>query len=147
MMDNLDPSTRREAMRRVRSSDTSPERVVRSIVHDLGYRFRLDGRYRGQKLPGTPDLILARLHAAIFVHGCFWHQHDCPRGDRRPATNTAYWNAKLQRNVERDQRNIRELRKDGWTVLIVWECELKQPKRVRGCLQRLLRRLDDRVPS
>lgn len=139
-MDNLDPSARREAMRRVKSSDTSPERVVRSIVHSLGYRFRLNGRYRGKKLPGTPDLVLARLRAAIFVHGCFWHQHDCSRGDRRPATNTEYWNAKLQRNVERDQRNLRDLRKDGWAVLVVWECELKHPQRVRRRLLGFLER-------
>lgn len=125
-------------MRHVRSSDTSPERAIRSIVHDLGYRFRLDGRYRGQKLPGKPDLVLARLRAIIFVHGCFWHQHDCPRGDRRPATNTAYWNAKLQRNVERDRRNVRELREDGWAVLIVWECELKRPVKVAAKLNAFL---------
>ena len=91
---------------------------------------------------GKPDLVLARLQAVIFVHGCFWHQHDCPRGDRRPATNTEYWNAKLQRNVERDHCHTRELRKDGWAVLIVWECELRNTRKVAAKLKRFLSRCD-----
>ncbi|MEO1007261.1 MAG: very short patch repair endonuclease [Planctomycetota bacterium] len=139
--------SRSQVMARVRASDTRPERVVRSIVHNLGYRFRLDGRHRGQKLPGKPDLVLARLRAAIFVHGCFWHQHDCPRGDRRPATNAEYWNAKLQRNIERDARVQRKLRSARWRVLVVWECELKDADKLRRRIRAFLQRSERAVAS
>lgn len=105
----------------------------------------LGTRRKRETSSGKPDLVLARLHAAIFVHGCFWHQHDCPRGDRRPATNTEYWDAKLARNIERDQRNMRELRRDGWAVLIVWECELKRPQRVRRRVFGFLERAEGRA--
>lgn len=94
---------------------------------------------------GKPDLVLARLRAVIFVHGCFWHQHDCPRGDRRPATNTGYWHAKLQRNVERDRRTVRELRRDGWAVLVVWECELGRAGGGRHRISSFLRRAEERA--
>jgi DNA mismatch endonuclease (patch repair protein) len=135
-MDQFTSAERSEVMRRVASKDTTPERVVRSLAHQLGYRFRL----HRDDLPGTPDLVFPRLRAVVFVHGCFWHQHSCPRGNRRPATNREYWNAKLERNVRRDRRNIRRLRRTGWRVLVVWECETRRPERVEQRLRRFLER-------
>jgi DNA mismatch endonuclease, patch repair protein len=112
-------------MAAVRSSNTTPERAVRSMLHGLGLRFRLHQR----ALPGTPDIVLKRHATVIFVHGCFWHGHDCPRG-KRPDTRTDFWIPKLQRNRERDLDNARRLRAQGWRVLIVWECELRKPDKL-----------------
>ena len=124
-------------MAQVKSADTAPEIKVRRLVHRLGYRFRLHRR----DLPGTPDLVLPRHRAVIFVHGCFWHQHRCRRGDRRPQANRGYWVAKLERNVRRDARNRRELRRLGWRVLTVWECEVGKPQLKRR-IRRFLRPSD-----
>lgn len=121
-------------MRRVHSTDTDPELLVRRIVHDLGYRFSLHGK----SLPGTPDLVFAHRKQAIFVHGCYWHQHSCARS-KRPSTNQRYWNRKLDRNIERDKRNLRLLKKQGWRPLVVWECQLRHLKRVQRRLLRFLR--------
>ena len=107
-------------MARVRAANTSPEIVVRRLVHRLGYRFRLHRR----DLPGTPDLVLPKHRAVIFVHGCFWHQHDCRRGRRQPASNQAYWGPKLARNVERDASARSDLQRMGWRVLTIWECKI-----------------------
>ncbi len=119
-MDTLEPAARSEHMRRVRNRDTRPEMVVRRLAHRLGYRFRLHRR----DLPGSPDLVFPARRAAIFVHGCFWHQHDCARGSRRPSSNAAYWHPKLARNVERDEKVRRQLESEDWRVLVIWECEL-----------------------
>ena len=108
-------------MRAVRSKDTAPELLVRKLAHALGYRFRLHRR----DLPGTPDLAFPGRRKAIFVHGCFWHRHDCPRGRSTPATRTDYWNGKFARNVARDRRDRRRLRADGWGVMVVWECQTR----------------------
>lgn len=108
-------------MAAIRGRDTGPERRVRSMVHALGYRFRL---YR-RDLPGTPDLVFPRLRAIVFVHGCFWHAHRCRAGRSDPKTNAAFWKAKRTRNRERDRAAARALRRRGWLVLTVWECELR----------------------
>ena len=107
-------------MARVKAANTSPEVAVRRLVHGLGYRFRLHRR----NLPGTPDLVLPKHRAVVFVHGCFWHQHDCRRGCRQPATNQAYWIPKLARNVERDAATRNALEELGWRVLTIWECQI-----------------------
>lgn len=110
-------------MARVRHKDTSPEMIVRRLLHRLGYRYRL----HGSKLPGKPDLVFAGRRKVIFVHGCFWHQHEdarCTRR-RRPTSNTAYWEGKLDRNVARDKVAVEQLTAAGWQPLIVWECETK----------------------
>jgi DNA mismatch endonuclease (patch repair protein) len=125
---------RSRTMRAVKSYDTTPERTVRSLVHRLGFRFRL----RRDDLPGKPDLTFPRLHKVIFVHGCFWHGHKCARGDRPPKTNAAYWRAKIGRNVARDAVTVKALREQGWRAAIVWECELKDPARVERRLRRFL---------
>jgi DNA mismatch endonuclease (patch repair protein) len=112
-------------MSRVRSEDTEPEMTVRRLVHAMGYRYRLHARY----LPGKPDLVLPRLRKVVFVHGCFWHQHCCKRGNRRPASRQEYWLPKLERNVKRDRKAVRDLRKLGWRTLVVWECQTRAKKR------------------
>ena len=110
-------------MSKIRSRDTKPEMVVRRVLHAAGYRYRLHRR----DLPGKPDLIFAGRRKVIFVHGCFWHQHEveaCLDG-RKPKSNTSYWNAKLDRNVQRDRDNEEWLVAHGWSILVVWECELR----------------------
>lgn len=133
-MDNLTRAQRSATMARVRSRDTKPELAVRGLVHSLGRRYRL---YR-TTLPGTPDLVFPRYRKAIFVHGCFWHGHDCEAGANRPKSNLAYWRAKLSRNRRRDATNRRALRKLGWKVLVVWECQLGNSERLRSRIERFL---------
>lgn len=108
-------------MRRVRGSNTKPEVAVRRLLHAMGYRFRL---HRAD-LPGKPDIVLPGRQAAIFVHGCFWHGHPGCEAARRPASNRAYWDRKLDGNIARDKRNRAALRRLGWRVLVLWECRLK----------------------
>lgn len=113
-------------MSKIRAKDTKPEMIVRRLLHAEGYRYRLHRR----DLPGKPDIVFGARGKAIFVHGCFWHQHpasDCLDG-RRPKSNTDYWNAKLARNVQRDEQSIAELEARGWNVLVIWECEVSDPK-------------------
>jgi DNA mismatch endonuclease, patch repair protein len=119
-------------MGRVRSENTKPELIVRKLAHGLGYRFRLHRK----DLPGKPDLVFAGRRKVIFVHGCFWHQHSCKRGARKPATRQEYWLAKLQRNVTRDKRVVRQLRRAGWGVMVIWECQTRP-----GGLDRLASRI------
>jgi DNA mismatch endonuclease (patch repair protein) len=128
------PEQRSRTMRAVKSVDTSPEMAVRSMAHRMGLRFRL---YR-KDLPGKPDLVFPRLHKVIFVHGCFWHGHDCLRA-RRPKTNVEYWSRKIARNHSRDVVNSAKLMKLGWMAGVIWECELKKPEIVRKRLARFLR--------
>lgn len=110
-MDTFNPTARSALMRRVRGKDTQPEMIVRRLAHRLGYHFRLHRR----DLPGRPDLVFPARRAVIFVHGCFWHQHDCSRGARRPISNTAYWhpNPKLDRNIERDIEAREQIESQG----------------------------------
>lgn len=109
-------------MSRISGKNTKPEILVRSLLHRMGYRFRIHRK----DLPGKPDITLPKHKKVIFVHGCFWHGHlGCHRA-KRPSTNTEFWNKKIDRNIERDQENIRLLRKSGWKVLIIWTCEIKK---------------------
>ncbi len=107
-------------MRAVKNRDTKPEMIVRRLLHQLGYRYRLHNR----NLPGTPDIVFASRRKVIFVHGCFWHGHSCKHGSRLPKTNAEYWQAKITRNVERHSNQLQELTSAGWMSLTVWECEL-----------------------
>lgn len=109
-------------MARVRSADTGPEMIVRRLLHRLGFGYRLHRR----DLPGRPDIAFIGRRKAIFVHGCFWHQHDCPRGSRRPRGNSSYWEKKLDRNVARDREALARLERLGWQSLVVWECEARE---------------------
>lgn len=134
MTDVLTRAQRSACMAAVRSRNTQPERTVRRWVHGMGHRYSLHKR----TLPGSPDLALVSRRAAIFVHGCFWHGHSCPRGSRVPVRNRDYWTSKIARNRERDASNRKLLRAMGWRVLSLWECELKEETRLRKRLQQFL---------
>ena len=121
MPDVFDPPARSEVMRRVKGRDTGPELKVRRLLTRLGARYRL---HRAD-LPGRPDIVLPGRRLAIFVHGCFWHGHDCPRGARVPEARRDYWTAKVAGNRARDARNLAALAGAGWRVETVWECELR----------------------
>lgn len=136
MVDVHDKEQRSRNMAAIRGRDTKPELIVRSIVHRLGYRFRLHRR----DLPGRPDLVLPRHRVVIFVHGCFWHQHDCRYGRVVPATRAEFWKKKRDDNVARDVRNIKALRTNGWHVLVVWECWTRELAGVERRLKSLLAR-------
>jgi DNA mismatch endonuclease (patch repair protein) len=121
-------------MARIRSRNTKPEKVVRQLVTSLGLRYRLQRR----DLPGKPDLVFGPRRTVLFVHGCFWHQHaHCPAG-RLPTANRVFWETKLTRNAERDATTKTALRRLGWRVLTVWECETKKPDQLLKRLTRLL---------
>lgn len=141
-MDTISVEHRSLIMSQIRSRDTQPELLLRRILHSAGYRFRLQGaipkrqlatlqsehqtiRFRGGKLPGSPDLVFSARRKVIFVNGCFWHGHECAVGRHRPSSNTEYWNTKLDTNIARDQNNRHDLEVLGWKSLTVWECELK----------------------
>ncbi|WP_395942675.1 very short patch repair endonuclease [Brevundimonas sp.] len=121
--DVFSPEKRSAVMRRVKGWDTSPELAVRGILRAAGIGYRLGGL----GLPGRPDVTMKGRRIALFVHGCFWHGHDCARGSRKPKANAEYWTAKIDRNRARDARAVAALDAGGWRVLTVWECDLKSP--------------------
>lgn len=129
-MDVFSKEQRSRNMSRVGGKNSKPELAVRSVLHQLGYRFRL---HRAD-LPGKPDITLPKHRKIIFVHGCFWHGHqDCSRS-KRPTTNESFWRDKLDKNIARDRANIRVLQQAGWNVLIVWGCETKDTRMLRSKL-------------
>lgn len=133
MVDSITAEHRSWVMSRIGSKNTKPELVVRSILHRLGYRFSLR-----RKLPGRPDIVMPKYNLVIFVHGCFWHQHKrCPAG-RIPKSNVAFWEEKFAKNKARDAKVKRQLKKDGWRVHVVWECDLKRPDRLLDGLQKAI---------
>lgn len=119
MTDVHDPETRSRNMAAIRGRDTKPERLLRSSLHRAGYRFRLKS-----VLPGKPDLVLPKYRAAVFVHGCFWHMHDCPRFKQPGGGNADFWRAKLERNAQRDREVTEMTLAEGWRQFVVWECAL-----------------------
>jgi len=132
LTDVFDTEKRSAVMRAVKSRDTAPELKVRRAAHALGLRFRL-GR---SDLPGKPDLVFPSRRIALFVHGCFWHGHDCARGARMPHTNRTYWQAKIARNMERDAASLASLRKLDWKPAVIWECETKDAARLARLISR-----------
>jgi DNA mismatch endonuclease, patch repair protein len=134
-MDTLSPEQRSRLMSQVRQRDTGPELLIRSMLHRLGYRFRVHRR----DLPGTPDLVFPARRSVVFVHGCFWHGHSCRCG-RRPSSNVTFWDEKIRKNKERDDRVQKQLRTAGWRVLAVWECETKDGPVLEKTLTRFLGR-------
>jgi DNA mismatch endonuclease, patch repair protein len=136
-MDTVGSEVRSKIMRSVRSKDTGPERKVRRLLHALGYRFRLHRK----DLPGNPDIVLPKWRAVVFVHGCFWHDHGCPRSTK-PATNAEYWVEKIRKTKLRDRRAVLELETAGWNVIVVWECGLKDASALATALKESIERRD-----
>ena len=122
MTDTFTKSERSEIMSRISSKHTSPEIVVRKALYRLGFRYRLHDK----KLPGRPDIVIKQAKTAIFVNGCFWHQHKGCKRRSVPKSNLKYWKGKLKANVERQRADIKELKRLGWKIFIVWECEAKR---------------------
>lgn len=125
-MERHKATLRSRMMSSVKPRDTKPELIVRSTLHGLGFRFRL----HRSDLPGRPDIVLPRLRKVIFVHGCFWHQHQGCSKAQRPHTNLAFWNKKLNRNIARDLENYADIESQNWRYLVIWECETRQPERL-----------------
>ena len=131
-MDNHSKEVRSYNMSRIRSTNSKPEEIVRKYLFANGFRYRKnDKRY-----PGKPDIVLPKYKTVIFIHGCFWHMHDCGRFVW-PTSNEEYWKTKIARNIERDESNVAALRQAGWNVLVVWECELKK-KSAQSRLEKLV---------
>ncbi len=120
MADHLSKERRSWNMSRIKGQNTTPELKLRSCLHRLGFRFRI----HDTKLPGKPDIVLAKYRTAVFVHGCFWHRHDGCKHTSTPKSNQSFWLEKFRRTLDRDQQNVKALNNLGWQVLIVWECEI-----------------------
>ena len=134
MTDVLTPEQRKLNMSRIRNKDTRPEVFVRSLVCKMGYRYKLNVRH----LPGKPDLVLSKHRKIIVVHGCFWHMHKCKYGKAKPQTHAQFWQSKRVGNVKRDRQNLSLLRKDGWKILVVWECWTRKPKLLEQRISKFL---------
>lgn len=132
--DTLSKAARSRNMANIRGKNTGPERTVRSLLHRAGYRFRLNV----STLPGKPDIVLPRHRAVVFVHGCFWHRHKGCKGATTPKSHRKFWTEKFTRNVANDKKHLRQLRRLGWRVCIVWECQLRRPEQVLIRLQKAI---------
>jgi DNA mismatch endonuclease (patch repair protein) len=139
-MDIVSEVQRSYNMSRIRSKDTKPELMVRSMLHRMGYRFTVNGP-KNRQLPGKPDIVLPRYKTVIFVHGCFWHAHEKCKHFRLPKTRTEWWKAKLEGNAKRDTRNEKELKALGWQVVVVWTCELRTCEKIYECEVKILKSL------
>lgn len=133
-MDTLTREERSERMRRVRSRDTKPEVELRRLVWALGYCYRKNRR----DVIGQPDMAFIGRKRAIFLHGCFWHRHDCAAGRRAPKSRSAFWRAKFEKNVQRDAQVMRDLKAADWRALVIWECELRDLSKVERRIRRFL---------
>lgn len=121
-------------MSKIKAKNTQPEITIRSLIHRMGFRFRLNQ----DDLPGKPDIVLPKHRKIIFVHGCFWHGHkNCPRA-KRPESNSAFWTKKIDSNIKRDIENIKLLRKQGWDILVIWQCEIKNEIAIQDRLMKFL---------
>ena len=138
-MDTVSPEERSRIMSHVKGRDTTPEKRVRSLLHSMGYRFRL----QRADLPGKPDIVLPKFKTVIFVNGCFWHRHPGCKRATLPKSNAEFWRQTLEKNVARDRRNIQTLKDLGWYVLIIWECELKDTRTLQARLSDFFENHDD----
>lgn len=136
MADVHNKATRSYNMSRIKGKDTKPEMLVRKFLHANGYRYKLHDK----KLPGKPDIVLPKYHTVIFVHGCFWHGHANCRYFVIPKTRTKWWTDKINRNKANDEKAVKTLKKDGWKIINIWECDLK-PAKVEKTLNALLKKL------
>lgn len=132
-MDTISPEERSALMARIRSKNTKPELAVRSLLHRMGYRFRIHRR----DLPGSPDIVLPRHKKIVLVHGCFWHGHTCQLASK-PKSNAIYWSEKIIKNKARDERNLKALQRAGWNVLELWECEVRKFEGIEDRLENFL---------
>jgi len=145
MTDHISMEQRSWNMSRIKSVDTQPELILRKRLFKYGFRYRLNGDvskeyYSSGKLPGKPDIVLSKYKTAIFIHGCFWHHHlGCKRGTW-PKTNKEYWISKIEKNIARDKKNIRSLKKLGWNVEVIWECEI-QNKKLENKLNKVIKKM------
>lgn len=135
MADRCTPQERSQNMAAVRACNTQPELAVRRALHRMGYRFRLHRK----DLPGTPDIVLPKMRTAIFVHGCYWHGHSCRRGSL-PTSNREFWEAKINKNRERDGRVEQELKEIGWIPIVIWGCEVKRQEELEIIISDRLKR-------
>ena len=134
MTDTLSSEQRSQLMAKIRGKNTGPERVVRSLLHRAGYRFRIHVR----ALPGTPDVVLPRYRTVVFVNGCFWHRHAGCKIATTPKSHRKFWMEKFARNVANDRKHRRQLRRMGWRVVTVWSCQLKPPDRILAKIEKAL---------
>jgi|TARA_B110000116_G_C16737642_1_gene536881 DNA mismatch endonuclease (patch repair protein) len=138
MVDNLTPEKRTEVMKSIISEGTKPELVLRRFLFAEGFRYRKNYK----KLPGRPDIVFIKKKIAIFVHGCFWHQHKNCKITNKPRSNTLFWKEKFAKNLERDKRNQKDLREMGWNTIVIWECEILDTNRKTRNLSPILNRLN-----
>lgn len=136
MSDILTPSQRHAVMSRNKSKGTSPELIIRKLISSQKYRY---SSYR-KDLPGCPDVVFPKRKKVIFINGCFWHRHTCKKGRSMPATRKKFWQQKFKRTIERDKRNKNELKKLGWKILVIWECQIKNPRKVIAKISNFLKR-------
>lgn len=134
-MDRISKEHRSWNMSRIRSKNTQPEKVVRSLLHNLGYRFKLHVSY----LPGKPDIVLPKYKTAVFVHGCYWHRHLGCKFAYTPKSNKAFWNKKFKDNIRRHEEVVKKLNDLGWFVLVIWECEIAHIDKLEMKLMRSLK--------
>lgn len=134
MVDRITEKRRSWNMSRIKSKDTAPEKIVRSLLHCMGYRFRLHRK----DLPGKPDIVLIKYKTVLEVRGCFWHRHKDCKETTTPKTNTKFWQDKFSKNIERDKQNEHKLKELGWNVIVIWECETKDLDKLKTKLLNLL---------
>jgi len=127
MADMFTPQRRSEIMSRIGAKDTKPELIVRKHLHSKGYRFRLHQK----RMPGKPDIVLKKFNTVIMINGCFWHGHENCKEYKIPKTNPDFWKLKIERNIERDAKNLEKLANLGWNVIVVWECQLENGSRIK----------------
>lgn len=142
MADIMTKEQRHKCMVAVKGKDTKPEMIVRRYLHGLGFRYGLHNK----KLPGSPDLVLRRHKTVIFINGCFWHGHENCKYYRLPKSNIRFWKEKIERNIARDERDMKALRKLGWRVMVIWECELKTEESRMRTLHELKDKLNSPYP-
>lgn len=133
-MDTFSRKQRSECMSKIRHKDTRPELVARKALTELGYRYRLHRK----DLPGSPDIVMPRLKKIIFINGCFWHQHKGCKRSSMPKSNKDYWKPKLEKNIERQKKDVRLLKKDGWSIIVLWECETNNKDKMMKKLEKQL---------
>ena len=133
-MDNLTKPQRKKCMTKITSRNTKPEKLVRRALTEKGIRYRLHVK----KLPGKPDIVISKIKKVIFINGCFWHQHKNCKYSVKPKTNKSYWTPKLERNMQKQKNDIKQLKAEGWNVNVLWECQLKSNKLVNQKVSRIL---------